>query len=112
MNQLKLAQKINRRLFLGRSGLGLGTIALGSLLDREGVSARADTAGRDRRSLAAPLAGWRACRISRPRFAASFISSSRVRPRRSICSITSRLWSRSAASSCPIRSGWASGSPP
>ncbi len=45
MDQLKLAQKINRRLFLGRSGLGLGTMALGSLLDRDRVSARADTGG-------------------------------------------------------------------
>jgi hypothetical protein len=38
---MKLAQRHNRRLFLGRSGLGLGALALSSLLDRDGPSARA-----------------------------------------------------------------------
>lgn len=42
MDSLKLAQQLNRRHFLARSGVGLGSIALGSLLDRP--SARAATA--------------------------------------------------------------------
>jgi hypothetical protein len=42
MNDLRLAQQLNRRHFLGRSGLGLGTIALGSLLGGEAPGA--DTA--------------------------------------------------------------------
>jgi hypothetical protein len=40
---LKIAQRVNRRLFLARSGIGLGAMALGSLLDREGARARAGT---------------------------------------------------------------------
>ncbi len=36
MDELKLAQQVNRRLFLRRSGVGLGAMALGSLLDRDG----------------------------------------------------------------------------
>src|SRR5262245_51102032 len=39
---LEFAQQVNRRLLLARSGIGLGAMALGSLLDRDGV-ARADT---------------------------------------------------------------------
>jgi hypothetical protein len=35
VNDLRIAQQLNRRHFLGRSGLGLGSIALGSLLGRE-----------------------------------------------------------------------------
>src|SRR5262245_11663026 len=35
VDPLKLAQQINRRHFLARSGLGLGSIALGSLLERD-----------------------------------------------------------------------------
>jgi hypothetical protein len=40
---LQLAQKLNRRTFLARSGLNLGAIALGSLLSRD--QARASSAG-------------------------------------------------------------------
>jgi hypothetical protein len=43
MDELKLAQQVNRRLFLRRSGVGLGAMALGSLLDRDGVRALGDT---------------------------------------------------------------------
>ena len=43
MDQLKVAQQVNRRLFLRRSGVGLGAMALGSLLDRDGLRAMADT---------------------------------------------------------------------
>jgi hypothetical protein len=35
VDELKVAQQLNRRLFLSRSGLGLGALALGSLLDRD-----------------------------------------------------------------------------
>jgi hypothetical protein len=42
VNPLELAQTLNRRHFLGRSGVGLGSIALGSLLNPEGISARAE----------------------------------------------------------------------
>jgi hypothetical protein len=43
VNHLALAQRLNRRLFLARSGLGLGTLALGSLLGQD--AARAAPAG-------------------------------------------------------------------
>jgi hypothetical protein len=39
---LKVAQQLNRRLFLSRAGVGLGAVALGSLLDGDGL--RADVA--------------------------------------------------------------------
>src|SRR4029077_2267547 len=42
VDQLKIAQEVNRRLFLRRSGIGLGAVALSSLLDRDGPRARAD----------------------------------------------------------------------
>ena len=69
MNPLQLAQQINRRLFLRSSGMSLGAIALGSLLDRDvrgagldiapAATARAETG----RRVPAPAA----CRTSRPR---------------------------------------------
>ena len=37
--QLELAQQLNRRHFLSRSGVGLGAIALGSLMGRDAVGA-------------------------------------------------------------------------
>jgi hypothetical protein len=40
VDRLQVVQEINRRVFLGRSGLGLGALALGSLLGRD----RADAA--------------------------------------------------------------------
>ncbi len=43
MEALQAAQTINRRIFLGRSGVGLGAVALGSLLHSEGVFAGAST---------------------------------------------------------------------
>jgi hypothetical protein len=43
VDQLALAQRLNRRLFLARSGLGLGALALGSLLGHD--AARSATAG-------------------------------------------------------------------
>jgi hypothetical protein len=39
---LKVAQHLNRRLFLSRAGVGLGAVALGSLLESEGLRAAAD----------------------------------------------------------------------
>ncbi len=42
MDELKIAQQLNRRLFLSRSGLGLGSVALGSLLKADGVRAGND----------------------------------------------------------------------
>jgi hypothetical protein len=42
MEELKLAQQVNRRLFLRRSGVGLGAMALGSLLEGDGVRAFGD----------------------------------------------------------------------
>ena len=53
MNALQLAQQVNRRLFLRSSGMSLGAMALGSLLDR-------DAKGRGRRS-----PGQCRCRIRR-----------------------------------------------
>ncbi len=44
MDQLQIAQEMNRRLFLARSGVGLGALALGSLLQDDGAAARADVA--------------------------------------------------------------------
>jgi Protein of unknown function (DUF1501) len=41
---LKIAQQVNRRLFLSRAGVGLGTLALGSLLEGDGVRAATDGA--------------------------------------------------------------------
>jgi hypothetical protein len=35
VDELALAQRLNRRVFLGRAGLGVGTLALGSLLARD-----------------------------------------------------------------------------
>ena len=43
MNPLQVAQQFNRRLFLQSSGMSLGTIALGSLLDRDIKAAGIDT---------------------------------------------------------------------
>jgi hypothetical protein len=42
MDLLKLAQRVNRRLFLKSSGLGLGAMAYGSLLERDLKGAAAD----------------------------------------------------------------------
>src|SRR5262249_49793417 len=39
MIQLEIAQRLNRRLFLTRSGLSLGALALGTLLGRDRASA-------------------------------------------------------------------------
>jgi hypothetical protein len=39
MNPLEVAQRLNRRLFLTRSGLGLGALALGTLLGRDRAAA-------------------------------------------------------------------------
>ncbi len=41
MNELRIAQELNRRHFLARSGVGLGAMALGSLLGRDQVRAAA-----------------------------------------------------------------------
>jgi Protein of unknown function (DUF1501) len=41
---LKIAQQVNRRLFLSRAGVGLGALALGSLLEGDGVRAATDVA--------------------------------------------------------------------
>jgi hypothetical protein len=43
MHGLKIAQQLNRRLFLTRSGVSLGTMALGSLLGREQARAASAT---------------------------------------------------------------------
>jgi Protein of unknown function (DUF1501) len=43
MDPLQLVQQVNRRLFLQSSGMSLGAIALGSLLDRDVKAAVADT---------------------------------------------------------------------
>ena len=63
MDELQLAQQVNRRLFLQSSGIGLGAMALGSLLDRDVKAAGADTSPGDiagaqgrRRRLARPAA--------------------------------------------------------
>ncbi len=42
MDELKIAQHVNRRLFLTRAGVGLGAVALGSLLEGEGLHAGTD----------------------------------------------------------------------
>jgi hypothetical protein len=42
MDKLKHVQQFNRRLFLARSGVGLGAMALRSLLERDGIAAAAD----------------------------------------------------------------------
>jgi hypothetical protein len=44
MDPLKVAQHVNRRLFLRGTGMSLGAIALGSLLDRDVIAADVDTA--------------------------------------------------------------------
>jgi hypothetical protein len=44
VDPLRTAQQFNRRLFLSRAGVGLGAMALGSLLDGDGVRAATDTA--------------------------------------------------------------------
>src|SRR5262249_30415298 len=49
VDELKIAQEMNRRLFLARSGVGLGALALGSLLEGDGAGARADVAASRRR---------------------------------------------------------------
>src|ERR1700736_1392357 len=43
MHGLKIAQQLNRRLFLTRSGVSLGAMALGSLLGREQARAASAT---------------------------------------------------------------------
>ena len=45
MDDLRAAQRLNRRHFLGRTGLGLGTAALGSLLGRDAARAGAAAGG-------------------------------------------------------------------
>jgi hypothetical protein len=45
VNGLQLAQQLNRRHFLARSGIGLGALALGSLLDRDQARAADAPAG-------------------------------------------------------------------
>ncbi len=50
MSDLKLVQHLNRRVFLKSGGIGMGTMALGSLLSRD-LPARADTPAKD---IAAP----------------------------------------------------------
>ncbi len=47
MNGIKYVQQFNRRLFLGRSGVGLGAMALGSLLGRD-LTAADSGAGKPR----------------------------------------------------------------
>jgi hypothetical protein len=42
VDELQIAQDLNRRLFLRRWGIGLGAVALNTLLDRDGIGARAD----------------------------------------------------------------------
>jgi len=42
MNPLKIAQEVNRRLFLSRAGIGLGAVALGSLLEKDARGGGAD----------------------------------------------------------------------
>jgi hypothetical protein len=42
VDQLQIAQKVNRRLFLKSTGVSLGSLALGSLLGQEGKRATAD----------------------------------------------------------------------
>ena len=42
MDELKIAQHLNRRLFLTRSGVGLGAVALNSLLKDDGLRAATD----------------------------------------------------------------------
>ncbi len=44
MDGLKISQQVNRRLFLSRAGVGLGALALGSLLEGDGVRAATDVA--------------------------------------------------------------------
>jgi hypothetical protein len=44
VDALKAAQQLNRRLFLSRAGVGLGAMALGSLLEGDGVRAGTDIA--------------------------------------------------------------------
>jgi hypothetical protein len=41
VDELQIAQELNRRLFLRRSGMGLGSMALGALLGRDAVGADA-----------------------------------------------------------------------
>ena len=42
MDELKVVQQLNRRVFLNRAGVGLGAMALGSLLEGDGARAGAD----------------------------------------------------------------------
>ena len=113
MNALQLAQQVNRRLFLQSSGMSLGAMALGSLLDRDvqsrGLPTRrrrriADAqSGRRRLARSAALsaqdqAGDLSVPVGRP------VAARPVRSQAGICG-TRR------ASSCPTRCGWASGSP-
>jgi hypothetical protein len=48
VDSLKLAQQVNRRLFLRHSGIGLGAAALGSLLECDGRLARAEDGSSDK----------------------------------------------------------------
>ncbi|QEH33313.1 hypothetical protein OJF2_18140 [Aquisphaera giovannonii] len=45
MEPLEIAQELNRRQFLGRAGLGLGSIALGSLFGADALAADASRSG-------------------------------------------------------------------
>src|SRR5437764_6397378 len=56
VDELRLAQQVNRRVFLARSGIGLGAMALGSFFEGDGIAARADVATPKR---AAPAAARR-----------------------------------------------------
>jgi len=57
VDELTLAQLVNRRVFLGRSGIGLGALALGSLLEGDGIGAAADSAPGTTSPKAAAAAG-------------------------------------------------------
>ena len=111
VDELKLAQQFNRRLFLQSSGVGLGAMALGSLLDGDGPGA-APT------SLAAVRAG-KPERRRRPAGPAAFPAQGQagdlpVPVRRTVADGPVRLQAGAratgAGSSCPTRCGWASGS--
>jgi hypothetical protein len=54
VDQLKLAQQLNRRVFLRDSGVGLGAVALGTLLGRDGLVARGDSGPPGQASRQAP----------------------------------------------------------
>ncbi|MHB1558719.1 MAG: DUF1501 domain-containing protein [Isosphaeraceae bacterium] len=57
MDELKIAQQVNRRLFLTRAGVGLGAVALGSLLEGEGLRAGTDISTPNRPGAGAAASG-------------------------------------------------------